>query len=239
MAMKGYAQFCPVAAASEVFAQRWTPLVLRELFAGASHFNEIRRGLPLMSATLLARRLRALEESGVVSSECPPGQTRAAYRVTPAGEEFRPIVQGLGVWGQRWAARFEPRNLDAEFLMWNIRRRIAIERLPARRLVMRFEFTGLPAGYRRARVFWLLSEPGEIDLCLKDPGAEVDLEVRADIQCFARVWLGDLAFSAASRKGSIRVTGRRELVRAFPGWLLRSPFAAVARPAMANVAGGS
>jgi DNA-binding HxlR family transcriptional regulator len=205
-------------------------LILRELFAGSAHFNEIRRGLPLISATLLAQRLRALERLGVVSSVNAPGQRRAVYRPTAAGAEFKPLIQGLGEWGQRWAARFEPQNLDAEFLMWNVRRRVAPDRMPAQRVVMRFEFSGLPAGYRRARVFWLVSERGEIDLCLKDPGAEVDLEVSADVRSFARMWLGDLDFSEAVRKGGIRVAGRRELVRAFPVWLLRSQFAAVARP---------
>lgn len=234
--MKGYGQFCPVAVACEVFAQRWTPLILRELLAGSTHFNEIRRGLPLISKTLLAQRLRALEAAGLVTCVGPVGGPHPEYRLTPAGAEFKPVIQGLGAWGQRWTMRFDPQHLDAELLMWNLRRRLAPERLPAQRTVLRFEFDGLPATYRRARVFWLIVEPAEVDLCLKDPGSEVDLYVGADLAAFARVWMGDLDFAAALRAGSIRLTGRRELVRGFPSWLRLSTFADVPRPVAAGPA---
>lgn len=231
--MNGHGQFCPVAVACEVFAHRWTPLILRELFAGSTRFNEIKRGLPLISRTLLAQRLRALEDAGVVLCATPPGGGHAEYRLTPAGAEFLPVIRGLGAWGQRWTVRFDPQNLDAEFLMWNVRRRIATDQLPARRTVSRFEFSGLPGGYRRARVFWLITQAPEVDLCLKDPGGDVDLQVDADIESFARVWLGDQTFAQAVRDGGIRLTGRRELVRGFPRWLLHSLFAEVPRPPQA------
>jgi DNA-binding HxlR family transcriptional regulator len=228
--MKGYAQFCPVAVASEIFAQRWTPLILRELFAGSTHYNQIKRGLPLISKTLLAQRLRALADAGVVDYvDSIDGRARE-YRLTPAGEEFRPVIQGLAEWGQRWTIRFHPHNLDAELLMWNVQRRLAIEQLPAERTLVRFDFDGLPVGYRRAHVFWLILDAREVDLCLKDPGDEVDLYVAADLRSFAQVWLGDLGFGEAVRNGRVRLTGNRQLVRAFPTWLLLSKFAGVARP---------
>lgn len=229
--MKGHGQFCPVAVASEVFAHRWTPLILRELFAGSTHFNEIRRGLPLISKTTLALRLRALETAGVLTCVSTSALGYQEYRLTPAGQEFQGVVQGLGAWGQRWTVRFDPHNLDAEFLMWNVRRRLVIARLPEARTAVRFDFFGLPAKYRRGRVFWLIIEGAEIDLCLKDPGAEVDLYVSADLGSFARVWLGDLRLSEAIRAGSVRLTGRRDLIRGFPSWLLLSKFADVPRPA--------
>jgi len=232
--MKGHGQFCPVAVACEVFAHRWTPLILRELFAGSTHFNEIRRGLPLISKTLLVRRLRALEEAGVLTCVNPADRGYPEYRLTSAGAEFRPVIQRLGEWGQRWTIRFDPQNLDAEFLMWNVRRRLAIDRLPAERTVVRFDFSGLPPKYRRGRVFWLITERIGVDLCLKDSGAEVDLYVSADLGSFARMWLGEVRFSEALRAGSIRLTGRRDLVRRFPSWLLLSQFAEVARPMPAS-----
>ena len=228
--MKGHGQFCPVAVASEVFAHRWTPLILRELFAGATHFNEIKRGLPLISKTTLAQRLRALEAAGVVDCANTAGGSYPEYRLTPAGAEFRPVIENLGTWGQRWTARFDSRNLDAELLMWNLRRRLATDRLPARRTVVRFEFVGVPQKYRRARIFWLIIETPEADLCLKDPGAEVDLYVSADLESFARVWMGDMALTDAIRAGHVRLSGRRDLVRGFPSWLLLSHFADVPRP---------
>jgi DNA-binding HxlR family transcriptional regulator len=232
--MKGHGQFCPVAVACEVFAHRWTPLILRELFAGSTHFNEIRRGLPLISKTLLAQRLRALEAAGVVSCRTPAGRGRREYHLTPAGVEFKSVLQGLGAWGQRWTIRVDPQHLDADFLMWNIRRRLAVHRLPDRRTVVRFDFSGLPARYRRGRVFWLIIEQAGIDLCVKDPGDQIDLYVSADLGSFARVWLGDMSMSDALRAGSIRLTGRRELARRFPSWLLFSHFAEVPRPVPAQ-----
>lgn len=228
--MTGHGQFCPVAVACEVFAHRWTPLILRELFAGATHFNEIKRGLPLISKTLLAQRLRALEDAGVLNCTTVADQRHREYHLTAAGAEFKPVLESLGAWGQRWTARFDLQNLDAEFLMWNVRRRLATDRLPAKRTMVRFEFSGLPPKYRRARVFWLILEGAEVDLCLKDPGAEVDLYVSADIGSFARVWLGDRPMADALRAGDVRLSGRRELVRGFPSWLLLSHFADVPRP---------
>ena len=228
--MRGYGQFCPVAMASEVFAQRWTPLILRELLAGSSRFNEIQRGLPRISRTLLAQRLRALEESGVLECTEPDSGGGREYRLTPAGAEFGPTIRTLGAWGQRWATRFDTDSLDAELLMWNVRRRLAIDRLPAERTVVEFEFRGLPPRYRRPHVFWLVTTRPEADLCLKNPGGEVDLYVSVDLRSFARVWLGDLPFPEALRSGAIELTGRRNLARAFPSWLLLSTFADVPRP---------
>src|SRR5438105_10763512 len=143
--MHGYGQFCPVAVACEVFAERWTPLILRELFAGSRRFSEIRRGMPLISRALVAQRLRHLEDAGVIQSR-PAGRGRE-YRLSQAGAEFHGVIEGLGAWGQRWIhGRASAENLDAMLLMWNVRRRLAVDRLPDRRVVVRFDFRGVPAG---------------------------------------------------------------------------------------------
>jgi DNA-binding HxlR family transcriptional regulator len=233
--MKGYGQFCPVAMASEIFAERWTPLILRELFAGASRFNAIRTGVPLISRTLLAQRLRQLQDAGVVDSRPLPAGRGREYRLTRAGQEFREIVDGLGTWGQRWAtAQFDLDNLDVGVLMWNIQRGIDLGRLPAERVVARFDFRGVPPRCRSMRTWWLVLQRSEIDLCLKDPGFEVDLVVGADAATMARVWTGHAGFAEAVRAGGIQVAGRRELVHALPGWLRLSHFAHVAPPAPAH-----
>jgi DNA-binding HxlR family transcriptional regulator len=228
----GHGQFCPVAVASDVFANRWTPLILREFFAGATRFNEIKRCLPLISRTTLAQRLRALEMARVI--ECVDQGRDAHYKLTPAGEEFQPIIRALGFWGQRWAPRFDAANLDAGLLMWNVRRRLEPEKLPPGRTVVRFEFSGCPLQYRREKTFWLIIAEGAADLCFRDPGFEIDLHVEADIGAFARVWLGDLTFAEALRTRQLRLFGTRPLVRAFPTWLKRSPYAEVPRPLQAN-----
>ena len=225
----GFGQFCPVAVACEVFAERWTPIILRELFSGSHRFNEIHRCIPLISRALLARRLRELEAAGVIASaEREKGQGRE-YHLTESGQEFRAAIEALGNWGQRWTIRIQPQNLDAGLLMWNMRRRIAVDRLPERRVVAYFNYTGFPAAYRGPRKFWLTLERTGCDLCLSDPGFEVEVYVDADIAAMAKVWLGDASFSEMVKAKKIRVTGMPAMVRQFPSWLLLSHFAAVPR----------
>jgi DNA-binding HxlR family transcriptional regulator len=235
--MRGYGQFCPVAVACEVFAERWTPLILREMFCGSRRFNDLRRGMPLISRTLLAQRLQALEESGVIES-VPLARGRGReYKLTQAGEEFRAVIDRLGEWGQRWIhRRVSLENLDAGLLMWDIHRRIAVDRLPAERVVARFDFRGTPAGYRGLRTMWLILQRPEVDLCLKDPGFESNIVVSADLKAMTKVWLGDLRFSEALRSRAVVVEGSRKWAQALPGWLLLSGFAEVERPlrALAN-----
>jgi len=237
--MKGYGQFCPIAMACETFAERWTPLILRELLFGARRFSEIRQGMPLISRTLLGQRLRELEAAGVVQSQPLARGRGREYRPTPAAEELREVLERLGEWGQRWATtQFDPDNLDLTLLMWNVRRRIAFTRLPDRRIVVRFDFRAFPPRCRALRTCWLVLERGGSDVCLKDPGYEVDLVVSADAGAMARVWTGALTFAQAVREGGLRVEGPRDLVRAFPTWLLLSHFAHVERPARAGLLAG-
>ena len=228
--MKGYGQFCPVAVASEVFAQRWTPLIIRELCSGRSHFNEIHRGIPLISRTLLAERLRWLETAGVIASTAADAGRVREYRLTESGAEFRAMIDALGAWGQRWSVRVDPHNLDAGFLMWQLHHRLARERLPEQRVVVQFSFSGVPRKRRGPHSFWLVLERPNVELCLTDPGHEVDLCVEADLRAFAHVWLGDAPLAAAVRERSIKLAGPRKLVQAFPSWLLLSRFAGVPRP---------
>jgi DNA-binding HxlR family transcriptional regulator len=234
--MGGYGQFCPVAVASEVFAERWTPLILRELLAGVHRFSELQRGVPRMSRALLVARLRELEAAGVITRVPLPGGRGHDYRLTEAGKEFGAIIHGLGTWGQRWTTRVDPRHLDAGLLMWNIRRRIAVDRLPPRRIVVHVQFTRVPAGHRGPRTFWLVLQTPEPDLCVSDPGFEVDLYLEAQLSALVKVWLGDLPFDGALRSHAVQLTGPRALVRAFPSWLLLSSFAGVPRPAPQRVA---
>jgi DNA-binding HxlR family transcriptional regulator len=232
--MKGYGQFCPIAVACETFAERWTPLILRELLVGTRRFNEIRQGIPLISRTLLAQRLRELEDAGVITSRPRPRGRGREYRPTRAGEEFQEILHRLGEWGQRWGTtQFDHENIDLVMLMWDMRRRIDTRRLP-RRTVVRFEFRGFPPRCRPLRHCWLILESDATDVCLKDPGFDVDLVVSADATTMARVWAGALTFAQAVRSGGLAVEGPRELVRAFPTWLLLSHFAHVERPARAG-----
>jgi DNA-binding HxlR family transcriptional regulator len=226
---RGYGQFCPVAVAAEVVAERWTPLILREMFCGARRFAELRRGMPLISRSLLAQRLRQLEDAGVIATT--PLARGREYRLTEAGQELRDVIERLGEWGQRWTkGRIAAHNLDPGLLLWDVRRRMAVDRLPEARVVVRFDVHGLPARVRAQTSWWFVLRRPEVDLCLKDPGFDVDLVVTADLATFTKVWLGDATMARALREGGVRLDGPRDLVRAFPGWLLLSGFAPVARP---------
>lgn len=226
----GFGQFCPVAVACEIFAERWTPIILRELLSGSHRFNELHRHMPLMSRALLAHRLRALEEAGVIRSTLPQKGRAREYHLTESGEEFRAAVEALGTWGQRWTVRVQPKNLNAGILMWNVRRRTALDKLPARRVVAAFQFRGLPASHRGAHKFWLILERSGCDLCLSDPGYEVELYVDADLAAMSRVWLGDMSLATALREKKLRLSGTPSAIREFPVWLPVSHYAGVPRP---------
>jgi len=229
--MKGYGQFCPVAKAAEIVAERWSPLVLRELICGSHRFSDLHRGVPRMSRTLLAQRLQQLEDAGIIQSVPRTKGRGREYFLTPAGEELRPVIDRLGEWGQRWArSQISAFDLDPGLLMWDIHRRVSTDRLPDRRVVVRFDFRGVPKIVRGSTTFWLILQQRDVDMCLKDPGFEVDIVVDADLAAMTKVWMGDVRLGDARRAGLVRLDGRRELVRAFPEWLALSGFAGVERP---------
>lgn len=220
--MSTYGQFCPVAMASEVLTERWTPLVVRELLCGSTRFNDLRRGVPLMSPALLSKRLKTLERVGVVE------RRGAEYHLTPAGEELRGVVEALGVWGQRWArGDVVAKHYDASLLMWDIHRNVDLARIPDRRVVVHFHLSG---SSDRKSHFWLVLEPGSADLCLTDPGHDVDVEVAAHMRTMVDYWMGRLRFTAAVRAGDLTVSGPSRLVRELPHWFTQSPFASVPLP---------
>lgn len=217
-----YGQFCPVAMASEVLTERWTPLVVRELLCGSTRFNDLRRGVPLMSPALLSKRLKTLERVGVVERHGPE------YHLTAAGEELRGVVEALGVWGQRWArGDVVAKKYDASLLMWDIHRNVDVDALPGRRVVVHLHLQG---SSDRKSHFWLVLDPPAVDLCLADPGHEVDVEVAGHVSTMVDYWMGRRDLFAAVRAGDLAVTGPRELVRALPTWFTRSDFAGVPLP---------
>jgi DNA-binding HxlR family transcriptional regulator len=226
----GYGQFCPVALGAEIFAQRWTPLILRELLLGGSRrFSELQRGLPRISRNLLVQRLAALEEAGLIERRRRADGRGHDYVPTQAGEELRPVVQALGTWGYKWSAHeLRPENLDAGLLMWFLRRRVRAEALPDEKVVARFDFRG--QGKRSAwleaeQSFWLVLDKPEVELCLSDPGFDIGLVVSAEVPALTRVYLGQLALPEALRNGGIALSGRRDLRSGFRAWLGISPFA--------------
>jgi DNA-binding HxlR family transcriptional regulator len=220
--MIDYGQFCTVARGAEVLGELWTPLVVRELLCGSRRFNDIRRGVPRMSATLLTQRLRKLEEAGVV--ERRQGKAGSEYHLTQAGEELRPLVVGLGHWGARWiGSRLKPKQLDAGFLMWDIRRFSQIHEFPeGRRTVIHFRFTDAPRG---ERLWWLVVENRTADLCRDDPGHEVSVVVESTVRALTEVWTGDGDPAKLILAGELSVLGAGRRGQNLWRWLGRSMFA--------------
>jgi DNA-binding HxlR family transcriptional regulator len=224
--MSVYGQFCPVAQALEVVGERWTLLVVRELLCGNYRFSEILNGVPLMSRSLLSQRLKALEEANVVERRERAGGNGHEYHLTRAGEELRAIVFGLGNWGKSWVERKPKDVLDPVPFMWDLRRNLDMRRLPDRLVVVMFWFRDQPG--KRSR-YWLKVESPEIELCLTDPRLEVELTVETTLRTMVDVWLGDRDVGDAIGRGQIALKGAPALTRAFPSWLLLSPFARVPR----------
>ena len=224
-----YGQFCPVAMASEIICSRWTPLILRELLCGSARFNDVRRGVPRMSPTLLSKRLKELERAGVIETR-PTGQPGIVeYHLTQAGEELRPLVISLGVWGQRWVeSQLSLKNLDPSLLMWDMRRRLDVTPIPGRRSTIQFHYPELPAARQH---YWLVVDNRLVDLCQVDPGYEVDLFVECSLRTMTTIWMGLTSVKAELDAGRLELSGDKALARSMQHWLGLSPFAKEKRKA--------
>jgi DNA-binding HxlR family transcriptional regulator len=215
----GYGQFCPIAKATEIFATRWTPLVLRELLSGACTFNDIHRGVPLMSRALLSERLRQLEREGIVEKTVDGTGAHPEYRLTAAGEAFREVIGGLAQWGLQHARdRLEAHDLDPGLYMWKLRTHIDKRILPSKRVLLRFEFTGVPKSRTSLRLMWLVLDRTAVEICIKDPGYPVDLTIRGDIAALVAIFLRHAKWNDKIGK-SIFLDGSRTIARAVPDWL--------------------
>ncbi|MFP3921780.1 MAG: winged helix-turn-helix transcriptional regulator [Dichotomicrobium sp.] len=223
--MKGYGQFCPLALASEIVGERWTPLVLRELILGSTRFNDIHRGVPRMSPALLSRRLKTLEHAGIV--ERRRDDARTDYVLSEAGKALAPTIQSLAVWGKQWLpATLSEDRADPDLVMWDMHRRMNLDKLPGKRTVIQFEFTDQPAA---KRLRWIVGETGGVELCITDPGFDVDLFVETDSRTVTSVWYGDIPLDRAIADGAIELHGPRQLCKAFPSWLQLNMLAEIPR----------
>jgi DNA-binding HxlR family transcriptional regulator len=225
MTIGSYRQFCPVAMAAEILCTRWTVVLLRELIAGSTRFNELRRGVPRMSPALLSQRLKDLETAGIVVRIASRSDRGASeYQLTPAGRELGPIVEAFGIWGQRRIeADLSLQHLDAQLLMWDMRRNLNTTPMPAHRSVVQFAYPELPAAQR---LWWLIVDPQEgVDLCSIDPGFDVDLYVSVDLRTMTAIWMGLDTVRAALANRRMILTGDRKLGAAMQSWLGLSPFA--------------
>jgi DNA-binding HxlR family transcriptional regulator len=218
--MRTYGQYCPIARGAEIFAERWTPVIIRNLYLGCESFGKILEGAPGLSRTLLSERLKQLERLQIVESEPKPQGRGRHYQLTPAGHDLFKVCASLGEWGAHWL-EIAPEHLDPFVALWSMCNALRRDRLPDRRVVIRFEFTGR----RRSEVYWLLIEHGETEICKEYPGLDEDLYVTADAEAFVKWHAGQLSWDAATRDGRIQLYGPSWLVRSFPTWNARSMFA--------------
>jgi DNA-binding HxlR family transcriptional regulator len=219
----GYKQFCPLAMAAELLCTRWTMVLLRELVAGTTRFNDLRRGVPKMSPTLLSQRLRELEAAGIVERRALKSEKGVfEYRLTESGKDLRAVVEAMGFWGQKWVeARQSLKNLDPSLLMWDMRRNLDPSPLPRRRTVIEFLYQELPASKRS---WWLVVEPhGEVDLCWSNPGFNVDLYVTTDLRTMTAIWMG--VTTVAKEADKFTFIGDQDIASTMQVWLGLSPFA--------------
>jgi DNA-binding HxlR family transcriptional regulator len=219
-----YHQFCPVAKAAELLGDRWTLLVIREMLAGSSHFNELRRGVPTMSPTLLSKRLHQLVHGGLV--ERRDDGREVAYVLTAAGRDLKPVLESLGAWGVSWIGELGEADLDPKLLLWDLHRNVDRALLPAGRTVVSFRFADVPI---KLRSWWLVMTTDAVDVCDFDPGYDVSVTVTGDLRQLVEIWRGDSAWADAIRSGRVQLQGPELLRRAVPVWFPPSRFAGVPR----------
>ena len=219
---KGYGEYCPIAKASEIIGERWTPLILRNLSIRCHTFSQIQQGCPRISSTLLAQRLRSLERDRVVERVAAPSGRGSHYYLTPSGQELAEVILQLGTWGARWL-ELGPRDYDPGVVLWAWAKFLDPERLPAHRIVVRFDL-----GDRPMEQYWMLIDRPESEVCVKHPGFDEDLVVTTDSITLTDVHRGRIAFDRARAAGRIRIDGISELAEAFPSWGGLSYFAGVA-----------
>lgn len=213
--MKGYGQFCPIAKASEVLGERWTHLIIRELHMGSEGFNDLKKGMPLISPTLLSTRLKSLEYHGII--ERKEKDNNISYFLTEAGNEFIPIIMSIGSWGHKWVrSDLSEKDLDPSVLMWDIHRNIKTDFFKQSRTVIQFVFIDFTS---KMRNFWLVITGDDVDVCLKDQGYEIDLVISTKLKTLAEVWMGDSTLMHEMRAGNIQVKGEQYLRQNMLTWL--------------------
>ena len=203
-----YGQFCPVAKTAEIFGDRWSPLIIRELYYGPRSFGDFLAAIPLISKTMLSQRLKELTTADVVHAEAKEKGRGYSYTLTAAGEAFQPMIEMMAEWGLKWGqGLIGPDDLDSKLLIGGIRQHIDREDIPEQEFVLRFDFRGIPKGSRNPRHWWLLIRQDEIEVCLKDPGQNLDVTIEADLGAFTKVWTGYGRLGEAHARGLVTFRG--------------------------------
>ena len=221
--VKSYGQYCPIARTSELLAERWTPIIIRNLLGGCRSFGDLLDGAPGISKALLAQRLQLLEQQGVVTSESVGSHRRRTYVLTAKGQELKSITDAMGAWGARWL-ELQSHDIDATYVLWATCRLVELEKVPGHGLVVRIELADRPN-----ERYWMVLRRSHAEICSAYPGQSEDLVVRTDSETLARWHLRQISYDQAARAGRIEIEGPRSRVKTFLGCVRPSPFAGVAR----------
>jgi DNA-binding HxlR family transcriptional regulator len=231
--MKGYGTYCPIAKAAEILTKKWTLLLVRDLLLGAQHFTDFRRSMPLLTPALLSRRLKSLQEVGIIERVAASNRKGWEYRLTEAGNELKPFVDAAGAWGQRWArSQLPPRELHPSTLMWDIHRSLRTEHLPQSCTVLHVEFTDLS----KMRCWWLVVQRGKVEVCLADPYYEIDLRIVCTLLTLTQIFMGDVSIASALASAELKLDGNTELIQSIPQWFGLMPYSNVTQGVAAQAA---
>lgn len=219
-----YGQFCPIARASELLAERWTPIIVRNLLNGCHTYNEIRQGAPGIPTALLSRRLDQLEHAGIIERNHNPTGRGSTYQLTAMGEALRPVCDAMGQWGARWL-EIEPHHLDPAYVLWATTKLVDVDRIPTGTTVVRFALRD-----ESHPNYWLILRRPQPELCTKGVGYVEDLLCETDAQTLVQLHLERITYNTARRTRMLKLTGPAPLAKAFPNWFRTSPFAPYLRP---------
>lgn len=226
-----YSQFCPVAKTAEVLGEKWTLLIVRELVSGATRFSQIQRAVSRMSPTVLNKRLTELQTHGVIVRKRIPEQKGYEYQLTECGRELYPLILQMAQWGMRWArSTMSDDELDVELLMGDIQRRIDPSKLPGGRTVLKFNYTDL----KHFPKWWIKIGDHDVEICLVDPGFDVDVYFTTNLRTMTEVWMGDLPLKKALADGRLKIVGPSTLLRNLNAWFPLYLYADI-RPKQPNV----
>ncbi len=224
---QGYLQYCPIAITSEIMCSRWTTVILRAFFCGATKFSDIQKSAPHMSSATLASRLKQLEDAGVLDRSMTARSNVPEYQLTRSGEALFPILDQMGIWSQNWLRReiIADENLDPDVLFWELRQLTNFQKKhPSRRRVAKFLLSGVPTS---KQCYWIVFDPHDTEVCAKDPGYDIDLNVSAHIRTLVEIWLGHTTLSAAQESQKISLDGSTSETKAFSKWFMLSHFSKV------------
>ena len=211
-----YGQFCPIAKAMDVIGERWTLLMIRESLTGATRFNQFQRGLPGISPTLLTKRLHQLEDAELLVRKKIPGQRGYEYFPTDACKELFPVIEAIGNWGMRWERhQMVEDDYDLQLLMAHLERSVQTDKLIGHETVIRFHFTDLTDHAS----WWLVVEGDDIDVCLHDPGKDVDIYFNVPLKTMCQLWMGEISYKQAIADDLLTLVGPKALTKHVESWL--------------------